>query len=213
MPESLATISVEPIRPHLNLPEVEKLLMEGQRKFSGMNLDGLQLNELPMNFFAVDFSGASCVRTNFSGKTFTKTSFAGADLSSANFMGATFSDNVILDEATIHGAALYGATAKEYGNEENLIEKALSRCIVSSSTRMPHIHFSALDQETRRWVLITRTDPNETFRALLQEYLKENSGLLNFFSTEGRYRAVVALYMQTHPNGTFDDFLEYLNSK
>lgn len=212
MPES-QTISIESIVPHLNLPEVEKLLMDGQRKFSGMNLDGLQLNKLPMNFFAIDFSGASCVRTNFSGKTFTKTSFAGANLLGANFMDTTFADNVTLDEAIIHGAAFYGATAKEYGSEENTIEQLLSRCIVSSSTRLPHIHFSALDQETRRWILITRTDPNETFRALMQEYLKENSGLLNFFSTEGRYRAVVALYMQTHPNGTFDDFLEYLNSK
>jgi len=212
MPES-QTISIKSIAPHLNLPEVEKLLMDGQRKFSGMNLDGLQLNELPINFFAIDFSGASCVRTNFSGKTFTKTSFAGADLSGTNFMGATFADNVTLDEATIHGAAFHGATAKEYGNEENIIKQLLSRCIVSSRTRLPHIHFSALNQETKHWILLTRTDPNETFRALMQDYLEKNSGLLNFFSIEGRYRAVVALFIQTHPNGTLDDFLEYLNSK
>ena len=127
MPTSSATSVDLVARP--NLPEIEKFLMEGQRKFSGMNLDGLQLNELPMNFFAADFSGASCVHTNFSGKTFVKTSFAGANLSGANFTEATFSDNVPLDEATIHGAAFDGATAKEYGNEKNIECRCLDdRC-------------------------------------------------------------------------------------
>lgn len=211
MPEN-QTISIESAISRLNFPEVEKLLMEGQRKFSGLNLDGLRLNELPMNFFAVDFSGTSCANTDFSGKNFTKTSFAGADLSGANFTGTTF-DDTVLDEAIIHGAAFCDAVAKEYGSEENTIEELFSRCIVSSSTRLPQVHFSALDQETKHWILTARKDPNETCRILIQEYLKENSGIFKFFSTEGRYRSLVALYAHTNPNGTFDEFLEYLNSK
>jgi len=207
----MAELAINQLKPHLTFAELEKRLLAGERNFTNLNLDGLALNEIAGNYFGIDFSGSSLVRAKCSGKSFTKVSFANADLTGVDFTHTVFFDTD-LNEAIIHGAAFYGAVANEYGSETNLIEQVLARCVVSSSARSPRIHFSSVDQDIKHWILLVHADPDETFRALMEEYLSKHSILGAFFSQEGRYRAVVALYMQTHPNGSFANFLEYLNT-
>jgi len=176
---------------HLSDEDIRKRIQEGKHNFLAMDLQGALLNKLGpvenLNFAKANLTNADC-RTEFNYTTLDPTE--------------AFADTYI------HGAAFCGA---KNGNLRHL----LARSIVSPKEYKPHVHFEALDSKTQHWIADkTLPTQDETFRALINEYLQENSKLLPFalFSVKGRYTTLVSLYMRNNPDGTLSEFIDYLKT-
>ena len=202
------------LKSHAGNPVEDILLHHDKPDFRNQNLSGFDFTKVRINCFAIDFFNANLSQASFAGKNITKTSFAHANCSHTNFSHVIFF-SINMDETNIHGAAFFGAIAKEYDNDQNVIASMLANCIVSSPDYEPPIHFSALDQEVKHWILISRTDYRETLRALMQEYTQETSGFRAFFSHEGRieknHSLKIKAFLSSHPDSSFPEFLEFLN--